>query len=113
MVTVTNPIFKTKVLTWEQLAYGTKDVWFRQYRFFDGHEDLEKEASELNESAINIRNAEVYEVVIDVSKHGQQYFPFRNCEACGCEIEGDRHALFVEGKLYCSYQCYCDYYWEH
>ena len=108
--TFINPIFKTKVLTYERLAWKTEDVWFREYRLFASEEEIEEDLSHYKNS-LNIRNAEVYEVVIDLTKPiAIQTLPMRMCKGCGEKIDGknkDKRPTICDNDWYCDYDCYC------
>ena len=107
-----NPIIKTKILTYERLAWQTKDVWFREYLLFGSKDEIEEDLSKY-ENSRNIRNAEVYDIVIDLRKPVQlPYLNHGNCYGCMKGIsynnEKDRITL-VNGHWYCSYDCFCEH----
>lgn len=106
----TNPIFKTKVLTYERLAFRTDDVWFREYHLFASEAEIEEDLSHYKNS-LNIRNAEVYDVVIDLTKPiAMQTLPTRTCKGCGEKIDGnnkEKRPTICDNDWYCDYDCYC------
>lgn len=105
-----NPIFKTKVLTYERLAWKTKDVWFREYHLFASKSEIEEDLEHYKNSA-NIRNAEVYEVVIDLTKPiTAQVLPTMKCEGCGNDIDRkdkSKRPIICNNKWFCDYDCFC------
>ena len=88
--TLTNPIFTTKVVAYERLAYNPK-VWFKEYECY------------------NIRNIEIYDVLIDITKPETVSLPKMLCKGCGKQIDGDRHVTIVEGEWYCNFDCFCEH----
>lgn len=103
-----SPVFKTKVLTYEALAYRTKDTWVRYYRLFEDPDILKSDLKHYKKCR-NVRNAEVYDVIIDLSKPlEQQILPIMTCAGCGNEIERGRQLVEVNGEFYCCYDCYCN-----
>ena len=57
----------------------------------------------------NIRNIEIYDVLIDITKHETVILPERQCKGCGKQIDGDRHVTIVDGEYYCNFDCFCKY----
>ena len=106
---LTNPIFTAKVVSYERLAYSPKDVWFREYELFPDKYSLE-EWRQHKEGCYNIRNIEIYDVLIDLNKYeAPKKLPYRICNGCGKEIDSDRHVTIVNDKYYCTYDCFCDH----
>ena len=109
-MTLTNPVFKAKVVSYERLAYSPKGVWFREYELFPDKYSLDMWQERIGKDCYNIRNVEIYEVLIDITKPEQPVlFPKRICAGCGKGLDGDRHVVNVEGKDYCGYDCYCNH----
>lgn len=108
--TLTNPIFPAKVVSYERLAYSPKGVWFREYELFPTRYALDEWELAKNKQCYNIRNIEIYDVLIDLTKPGNPIVvPDRVCNGCGKHIDGDHQVVMVDGKWYCSYDCYCDH----
>lgn len=106
---VTNPIFTAKVVSYERLAHSPKGVWFKEYELFPDKYDLE-EWRQHKEGCYNIRNIEIYDIVIDVTKPDKPLtLPERTCKGCGKQIDGDRHVTICNGEYYCDYDCFCDH----
>lgn len=109
---LTNPIFKAKVISYERLAHSPKDVWFKEYELFPDHYEIE-EWKNHKQGCYNIRNIEIYDVLIDLTKQTQLIeFPERTCRGCGKQIDGDRHVTIVNGEYYCNYDCFCEHHKE-
>ena len=108
-MTLTNPIFTAKVVAYERLAHSPKGVWFKEYELFPDKYELE-EWRQHNNSCYNIRNIEIYDIVIDLNKYEAPIkIPYRVCKGCGKQIDGDRHVTIVEGEYYCNFDCFCDH----
>lgn len=108
-ILLTNPIFKAKVVSYERLAYSPKGVWFREYELFPDYYELE-EWEDHKQECYNIRNIEIYDVLIDLSKPNKLIeLPYRICKGCGKQIDGDRHVTIVNGEYYCNYDCFCEH----
>lgn len=87
--TFINPVFKTKVLAYECLAWKTDDVWFKEYHLFASEYEIEEDLVYYKNS-VNIRNVEVYEIIIDLTKPNViPELPLRTCVGCGSIIDGD------------------------
>lgn len=106
----TNPIIKTKILTYERLAWQTKDVWFREYQLFASKYEIE-ECLEKYENSVNIRNAEVYDISIDLRKPLQLHdLDHGNCYGCmkGIAYNNEKDRItWINGHWYCCYDCFC------
>lgn len=105
--TLTNPIFTAKVVAYERLAYYPK-AWFKEYEFFPDKYSLDEWMQRQNEDCYNIRNIEIYDVLIDITKPETVTLPERQCKGCGKQIDRDRHVIIVEGEYYCNFDCFCD-----
>ena len=106
--TLTNPIFTTKVVAYERLAYNPK-VWFKEYELFPDKYSLDEWIQRQNKDCYNIRNIEIYDVIIDITKHETVTLPKRPCKGCGKQIDGNRHVTIVEGEYYCNFDCFCQH----
>ena len=105
---LTNPIFKTKIISYERLAYKENDVWFREYKLFEDSTYIDMYVESYKNSS-NIRNVEVYDILIDLSKPETNIVtPERVCKGCGKRIEDSYEAILVNGEQYCEYSCFCD-----
>lgn len=108
--TFINPVFKTKVLAYERLAWKTDDVWFKEYRLFASKDEIEEDLAHYKNS-VNIRNAEVYEIIIDLTKPNViPELPRRTCAGCGSRIDGgdkDKRPTICNNEWYCDYDCFC------
>ena len=60
-----------------------------------------------NKDCYNIRNVEIYDVLIDITKHETVTLPQRICKGCGKQIGGDGYVTIVEGEYYCTFYCFC------
>ena len=107
----TNPLIKTRVLTYERLAWKTENVWFREYHLFASNAEIEEDLEHYKNS-VNIRNVEVYDIVIDLQKYARLALANHGCcKGCGKEIAyntEDNHITCVNGEWYCDYKCYCE-----
>lgn len=103
---LTNPIFTAKVVAYERLAYNPK-VWFKEYELFPDRYSLKEWMQRQNKDCYNIRNVEIYDVLIDITKHEAATLPERLCKGCGKQIDGDGQGTIVEGEYYCSFDCFC------
>lgn len=106
--TLTNPIFTTKVVAYERLAYNPK-VWFKEYELFPDKYSLDEWMQRQNKDCYNIRNIEIYDVLIDITKPETVTLPERLCKGCGKQIDGNRHVTIVEGEYYCNFDCFCQH----
>lgn len=107
--TLTNPVFKAKVVSYERLAHNPK-VWFKEYELFPDKYSLDEWQQRHGNDYYNIRNIEIYDILIDLNKYEAPIkLPNRICKGCGKEIEGDRHVTIVEGEYYCSFDCFCEH----
>lgn len=108
-MTLTNPTFKAKVVSYERLAHNPK-VWFKEYELFPDKYSLDEWRQRQDKDCYNIRNIEIYEVLIDITKPDKPVaLPQRICKGCGLQIDGDRHVIIVEGEYYCSFDCFCNH----
>ena len=105
-VKLTNPIFTAKVVAYERLAYNQK-VWFKEYELFPDKHSLDEWVQRQNKDCYNIRNVEIYDVIIDITKHETVALPQRICKGCGEQIDGDGYVTIVEGEYYCAFDCFC------
>lgn len=106
--TLTDSVFKAKVVAYERLAYNSK-VWFKEYELFPDKYSLDEWVQRQNKECYNIRNIEIYEVLIDITKRETVTLPERTCVGCGKQIDGDKHVIIVEGKYYCNFDCFCEH----
>ena len=103
----TNPVFRTTVLKYERLVDGTKDIWISEYHLFSSKEEIEEDLAHYR-CSVNIRNAEVYDVIIDLTKPlEQQTLPETKCHFCGKTInrKENKKMILCDDKFYCSYYC--------
>ena len=109
-MTLTNPIFTAKVVSYERLAHSPKGIWFNEYELFPDKYDLEEWRQKQSEELYNIRNIEIYDVLIDLNKYKAPIkIPYRICKGCGKQIDGDRHVTICNGEYYCDYDCFCEH----
>ena len=109
-ILLTNPVFKAKVVSYERLAYSPKGIWFKEYELFPDKYSLDEWQQKQNKNYYNIRNIEIYDILIDLNKYEAPIkLPNRICKGCGKQIDGDRHVTIVEGEYYCNYDCFCEH----
>ena len=104
----TNPIIKTKILTYERLAWQTKDVWFREYKLFESDYQIRKYLQLQNKENKDVRNIRCYDITFDL-RFCDSREPLGDCYGCGKSLacKYSKKITWVNGHWYCCYDCFC------
>ena len=104
----TNPIVKTKILTYERLAWQTNDIWYREYKLFESDYQIRKYLQLQNKKNKDIRNIRCYDINFDL-RFCDSRDPLGSCRGCGKSLACNYSTkiTWVNGHWYCSYECFC------